>query len=456
MTLHSYSLYDGTSTISLSDGVISACTGYVITHPDIESSDLPNQNDDGNEVGYPRYKNVTDTFELMIVGASDALVQTNANSINLMIATAIRRQRQRVGPRVYLQVQLASDSAVWRSEVLYAKLELADDALKVWGNFQMNARLHITRRFYFEGPEKELQLSTSNAAAATGGQTIYNHDDAGTGHDNWVQIAAAQVGGVLPAPVKLVMTHSSGSSVGFSNFWIACNAFSDPANFIHIVEGEARTAGFGTITVDANSSGGNYNLRSFTTTGEIDWPLTAAQMQRTQGRSFRLLMRGVSWTGTNVYVKPVLRASDGQMQLYEGDEILLGSTGTQIIDLGSIPLPNGGYQVAWSDLTLVLQIRCTGAGTLGVDFIQLTPLDAFQWVKQRGFTIANGDVLTFDNIEGIMYTSGQPIFAPLAGVLKVYPGVTQRLIFLNDEGTSSNIARTFSVRAYIRERRLTV
>ena len=35
----------------------------------------------------------------------------------------------------------------------------------------------VERAPWWEGPETELQLSTSNASAATGGQTIYNHDD---------------------------------------------------------------------------------------------------------------------------------------------------------------------------------------------------------------------------------------------------------------------------------------
>lgn len=449
---HVFTLTNGTTTITLSQA-----NGYIVT--EYEDATVEDSSTSTSDIGLDDDPQITETFDVLVRGTSGPNMQTLINAAEALLVAAKRRNSPtsplyRTGPRVYLTKQVDSEASAWRAEIIDARFK-PDKSLDNWYSNTSPYHLMVTHRVW-EGPEKELQLSTSNAAAATGGQTIYNHDDAGTGHDNWVQIDAAQVGGVLPAPVKLVMTHSSGSSVGFSNFWIACNAFSDPTGLIHIVEGEARTAGFGTITVDANSSGGNYNLRSFTTTGEIDWPLTAAQMQRTQGRSFRLLMRGVSWTGTNVYVKPVLRANDGLMQLYEGDEILLGSTGTQIIDLGSIPLPNGGYQVAWADLTLVLQIRCTGAGTLGVDFIQLTPLDALQWVKQRGFTIANGDVLTFDNIEGIMYTSGQPIFAPMAGVLKVFPGVTQRLIFLNDEGTSSNIARTFSVRAYIRERRLTV
>ena len=404
---------------------------------------------------------ITETMVVTLFAATTPLLQTAVNSVELLLIAAQRRNDPtsslyKTGPRIYLNIQLDGEASVWRAEIIDGEFKPDKDMLKIgWPNLQADGALMVTHRVW-EGPEKELQLSTSNASAATGGRTIYNHDDAGTGHDNWVQIDSAQVGGVLPTPVKLVMTHSTGSSVAFNNFWMACNAFSDPANFVHIMEGEARTTGFGTITTDANSSGGNYNLRSFTTTGEIDWVLSAAQMQRTQGRPFRLLMRGATWSGTGLYVKPVLRANDGLMQMYEGDEIALGTSGTQIVDLGSIPLPNGGYQVAWSDHTLVLQARCTGAGTLGVDFIQLTPLDSFQWIKQRGFTLANNDVVTFDNIEGIAYTSGMAIFAPLAGVLKVYPGVTQKLIFLNDEGTSSSIARTFSVRAYIRERRLTV
>jgi len=445
---HAITLTDGTTTVNL-----------ITTHKTRDYEQNTIDTSKGDQDGEPE---ITETLNVTLFAATGPLLQTAVNSVELLLVAGKRRNDPKsvlykTGPRVYLTLQVDGEASAWRAEIIDGHFQPDKDMLKIgWPNLQADGALMVTHRAW-EGPEKELQLSTSNASAATGGQTIYNHDDSGTGHDNWVQIAAAQVGGVLPTPVKLTLTNNTGSGIGTRNFYLACNAFSDPANFIHIIEGEARQTSYGTIVVDSGDSGGNYNNYTFTTTGEMKWDLSAAQMQRTQGRMFRLLMRMHGWSGTNLYVKPQLRDSTGNTILYEGEEVLIGSSTSALLDLGALPLPNGGYQIAWSDMVLVLVVRCTGAGIFNLDFIQLTPLDAYQRVIQRGYTIANGDVITFDNIEGIIHQAGKPIYSPQDGVLKVFPGVTQRLIILQDEGGSgSNIARTFSVRAYIRERRLTV
>lgn len=446
MANHAISLTDGTTTVTLNTGGGSnAVIDYEQSVPDSGSGDIENE---------PK---ITETLTVMLIAASGPLLQTAIRSVELLLVAAKRRQKKQTGARVYLQLQVDGEASTWRAEIVDGDFKPDTDMLKIgWPNLKAQGALMVTHRVW-EGPETELQLSTSNAAAATGGRTIYNHDDAGTGHDNWVQIASTQVGGVLPTPVKLVMTNSTGSGIDTRNFFLATNALSDPANFVHILEGEARVSGFGTITADALDSGGNYNNYTFTTTGFMNWDLTAAQMQRTQGRRFRILARFHGWSGASLYIKPTLKDSTGTITFKEGDEILMGSSGSQIVDLGALPLPNGGYQVAWGAMVLSLVVRCTGAGIVNLDFMQLTPLDAYQQVAQRGLTLANGNVITFDNIEGLVYESvSGPIFTPLSGPLKVFPGLTQKIIILNDEGGSSNISRTFSVRAYIRERRLTV
>jgi hypothetical protein len=48
------------------------------------------------------------------------------------------------------------------------------------------------------------------------------------------------------------------------------------------------------------------------------------------------------------------------------------------------------------------------------------------------------------------------IYSNKSGRLRVWPGQTQRILILQDEGSASTTTQTMSVRAYIRERRLTV
>lgn len=456
---HVYSITDGTTTVTLSQANGYLVTGFVLDAPEISTREIISEGIDGSELPAIAYRNVTQTIEILFIGTSTSNLQTLIHAVENMLYKAHRRQTTKAGARVYLQIQIDSEASTWRSEILTGKLRLGDEALQQWIDKKPEGQLTVTRRFFWEGPETELQLSTSNQSAATGGRTIYNHDDSDTGHDNWVQIAAAQVGGVLPTPVKLELTNSTGSSVGYRNIYLAVNAYSDPGNFTHILEGESRISGYGTITTNAASSGGNYNSYSFSSTGTMLWTLSATIMQDTQGRWFRLLARFFAWSGTDIYIKPILRDSTGLLPLWEGDEISLGSTAassTKIIDMGALPLPVGGYQGAWGTQVLGLLVRATGSAQIDLDFMQLTPLDSYRYVVQRGNTIINSGTITDDNIEGLTHAGGDPIYSPKTGALMLFPNQLQRIIVLQDIGTSSTIANTFSVRAYIRERRLTV
>ena len=105
---------------------------------------------------------------------------------------------------------------------------------------------------------------------------------------------------------------------------------------------------------------------------------------------------------------------------------------------------------------LGLQVRATGAASVDIDFIQLTALDSYQTIAQRGYTIVNNGTITFNNIENVFHAGGATIYTPLTGPLTLLPKTTQRIHILYDEGSSMNVSRSLSVRAFIRERRLTV
>lgn len=449
---HIYSLTDGTTTITLdqANGIM-VTGGDILTAPEISTRELSTEMADGGEIPGATYRNVTQTIELLFIGSSTADLQSLARSIEALLQTARRRQQQSVGARVYLQVRLDGEASTWRTEILNGALRFSEAALQQWISKRPEAQLIVTRRFFWEGPEKELQLSANGQSAATGGRTIDNASG------NWLQIASSEVGGVLPCPVRLELTNANAGSVGYRNFYIANNAFSDPANFPHILEGENRKSGSGTITADATCSDGNYNNYSFTNTGAMNWTLTAALLRDTNGRWARVLARFFGWSGTNIYVQLQIRDSTNVSILYAGDEVKLpNSYGTQIIDLGAVPLPPGGFYTLYAVQTLTLVVRATGAASVQLDFMQLTPLDSYRQFAQRGMLITAGGTITDNNIEGIIHAGGVPIYSPKAGPLMVYPGVLQRIYILQDTGSASDIAQTFTVRAYIRERRLTV
>lgn len=444
---HAISLTDGTTTVNLYD----TAAAFVKA----EGWEMATSG-----VGPQAEPEVSDSLELLIQASSVANLQTAVRTIEGLLVSADRRQRTGLGARVYLQVQLDGEASAWRSEVLAGKLEVPQ-ATDQWGGLKIEGVLAVTRRNFWEGARTQLALTNSNGTNDTTGLTIYNHDDGGTGHDNYVQVAAASVTGAMPAPVEIELKHTTGSSVNFSNIYLANNAFADPANFAHIIEGESRDSGYGTITADANCSNGNYNAVSFSTsaTASMQFALSSTLLQDTVGRYFRLLARFVTLSVGSLMQARIMDPT-GTVVLWAGPEVQQSSAVNHpLFDLGALPFPPGGYSTAWGALKLSLLFSTTtGASVAQLDFVQLTPTDSVRHLRMRGTPIANNDLVVDDGIEGAAYASSGGAYYPLASPrnepLMVYPGQLQRILVLADEGSNAvNIARTFAVRMWYRPRR---
>ena len=404
-------------------------------------------------VGSAGEPTVVDSIELLLYGATAADVQTAAQTIDRYRVEARARQADEAGTRVYLEMQLDADSEYWRSEILDGRLEFPDGALDTQATREMRMVLVVERLNFWESGEAELPISTSVSGAGTGGKTVGNHDDADAvaSSHNWVQIAAGQVGGALPTPARITLANATASNQDYRNLYIGLNARSDPANFTHVIEAETAAPSYGSSVSLSSCSGGAYLSTSVAGSTFVQWTLPAATLQKVQGRFCRLLARFASVVGA-CYVRPVVRDGDGVIDLFVGDEIRVDSA-VPIWDLGAVPLPPSAGAVTWSDLTLLLMLRSTSS-TLGIDFIQLTPLDGYGHIRQRGNYLPPGGVITIDGIEGIVYGGGAPIYTPIRQQLLLQPNLLQRLYFLHDEGTGAPvITNTFTVRVYYRKRR---
>ena len=413
------SLYDGTTTINLT-----LASGYLPEDYKMDSCDFAKLDD----------PEITASIDLLITSTTGLLVQALVNAVELMAMAAFRRQQKPASfPKVFLQLQMDGEANTWRAEIIDCKLKPGDDFLRNWFAFSQKATLLITHKA-FEGPRKELSISSNGNSAATGGRSITNNAN------NWIGIAGSQVGGVLPTPVELQLTNTSGGTRNYRHFFLATNAFSDPANFSHRISG-------GSVTLSASGS---------TYTGEIQVALSSTVMQDTQGRSFRPIIR-ITTLGGPVYCRPELQDSTGNIPLTpDTKEVYIPAISTAFIELDSIPLPPGGNYASWSDTAFSLLFRGAGAYAITVESTQLTPTDSYQYIAQIGNSIANNVIVTFDNIEEIYHSGGYMYYSNKAGRLRVWPGQTQRILILQDEGGSSTTTQTMSVRAYIRERRLTV
>jgi hypothetical protein len=437
---HAYAITDGTTTFTLTS------TNSMVLTPGYTPA-----TGDGNA------ETVTDSIPLMLYSTTAALLQTAIAGFQTLLNTARRRKVQGIGPQLYLTVQLSSDAAAWRSRIIDARLDLKEDSLNIFGQAKMTATLYLERVPYFEGALAELQLSANGQAAATGGRTVTNDPASG----NWVQIAAAQVTGNLPAPVMLQLTNTIGSAEVYRRLFLAVNAYSDPANFVQALQGEAATGV--TSTSSAACSATHMTIVNASANPVLKWTLTAAQLQRTQGRRVRIIAR-LNTSVSSIYVTPQIRDAAGTAILWQGDEISIGfggAGGASYDDCGIVPMPPGGYGAVYGALTLALAFR--GSETAAeLDVLQLTPLDSYRYIELAPTSVANGESIVHDGIEEISYVLSGSTWLPLAasfgGALMLQPNTLQRIYILHDTVSNADapVGNTFSARAYFRPRRSTV
>jgi hypothetical protein len=444
---HSFTISDGTTTFSL------VATNALLRNYQMA---VPQAGED----------TVTDTVELLIYAASGALMQTATRTLQTLLEDAERRARTGLGARVFVNATLDSDGSAWRSELVRGRLEPKEDALAVWPNFKYEATLYLERRPWWEGALAQIPLTNSNATADTTGLTLWNHDDAGAGHDNYAQIAATDVTGALPAPVKIEIKNTVGAARAYTSIHLANNAFSDPANFTHILEAESRDNATGTITADSTASGGNRLDVSVSApvADVVRIPLSAALLQDCAGRWFRVLVRVVSFGGQET-MQAVITDSTGTYGIWPGPEVYLGTVagGDDHVDLGALPFPPGGYDTSWGAMALQLEFsRASSTTNVTIDYVALLPADNYRKLAFRGPETANNAIVVDDPIEGLTYYevggARLPLIVTRGAPLQVWPGRLQRVYLYEDNNTGliNQIDDTFAVRMWYRPRRVTI
>lgn len=420
----------------------------------------------GGEIHGSERTLVTATIRCHFFGSTGADVQSKLQSIERLLELCAQRQATRTGDRGYLYLRLGPDTETWRSEIVSGIVQ-ADNPLRTLNVPAVDVFIVCTLRPFWETVvERELPLDNSSAGAkATGGVTIYNHDDATSGHDNWTDIAAADVAGNVPAPLRIQIKNTSGVDLATRNFYQSNNAFHVPTTFPHILEGEAAT--YATPTADANSSGGYYERRSWVTSIDhtvslFNWDLSAALLAGGAGGFFRVLCRFASTPPSGMEFQLRLMFPAGGTPLtafWSGPKFT--STDKPLQDLGVIQLPPGIASPSHYEMALVLSAAYTGTSQLDIDFLQITPANATKHFLQVGYLIPPNDFIVNDGPENRVYNIDAAtglqvnIFSGYSSVLNVWPNRDQRLIFLHDD-SSMTISRTWLVQAFYRPRRLTI
>jgi len=240
--------------------------------------------------------------------------------------------------------------------------------------------------------------------------TIYNHDDAGTGHDNWVTIPAASLKGDARALLQITLENlETGSyddivgvyifprTYGLTNYKIA----HEPGT---AVVGDTEWS----TVVDANRSGGSY-VRLTPASDDVVYRRQFAVSNWTDfvGRHLLLLacrdngategefeVRGGWSLGSGAVLDPTRWKSVRAEWLGEWVLFSLGELefpGTQLVE---------GEETSTTPYYEIEVRRTSGAGTFDVDVLYAAPVDLRpMYVDCSGVSFLSGSMLLVSNLE---------------------------------------------------------
>jgi hypothetical protein len=407
----------------------------------------------------------TETIEVMGI-TSNALTRARIQTLENFFTQARQAAKNKALSRVYLELSL-DESLTYRSEIVDGEICLLHSTRSIeWLNGRIHLSILITCKPFWEGEETQIPLSNGGDNNNLTGLTVYNHDDMGAQHDNWVTIAAADVVGDLPAPPRLEITNNYNSGTRAATIFVAHNIFGNFVNLNHILEAESATGG--TPTEDSDSSGGYYNAKSWAVTTEtelLDWIISTTLLTACAGNYFRLLLRlATTLAYSDLWLRVKIKM---ELTTIWESEWSLAPNGFSLFELATAQLPAylaGEGDIYPAHLVLYGKRATAGTHTLNVDFLQLSPLDGWRKLQPQGYNLGYLARLVDDMIEDHLYTDSWDTPGKLGNYytasapLALLPNKTQRLYFLHDTdiGGGSAIIRTFSLKVFYRPRRRSI
>lgn len=392
---------------------------------------------------------VTETAVIVCEGSASAIINVINNIEQLFEDAAARLDL--LAPKVYVEASVTAALPTRRSEIKSGSVDWS----KTPGRHKLDATSNLvelaviwTRVDWWEASiEDELFLSSGTMSERQGGVDVYNNDNASSS-TNWVGINSTRVDGALPAPLRLRILNNAGASISPHNIHIGHNVNSSPGSMDCWLLGSEAVGG---ASVSWSATDHSSLLYVF--------PLNTTLLGQAQGRYFRALVAFTSATA-NINLRAGIWGNLGGVYraLRLGKEFNNGvGTANRLMDLGSFPIPPGGYATTTANAAFVISVRSTVPGSLNIDFVNLMATDSFRRLEQIGYNLAVLDGVEDNGVDGGAYAivSGnkasivQPYFKPIY----VQPRKVQRLYILFDESTTEFVAgRKMKVQAWYRPR----
>ena len=436
--------------ISLTSSGVSILDAPWNETPDVDQSTIQNLGD-GNSLSIPRWQNVTESLQLHISDSTAANVAAKIRSIENVLNIARQGTQGWLDDRLYLRVQYDHDTLPWRSQILAAKLEMSGGANQI-GRKYVRATLTITRRYYFETEAlQDVQTSSNADSATTGFVTVYNQDGA-SGNRNWWQVAAAQVGGSIPAPATITILNDTGAARAAAEFYIGNYVFCDPTTVDPVFRQESATGTDTSIT---------------TTESDIAyWALSGGLLEKFRGQTGRIVVVWDSRPDPTTLVRAAFQWRPATVIDLALGEYVLSPSARYVVDYGPLPLPPGrAYTDVGDDMYLTLKGKAASStDTISTDWMQVFPTGFGRYRVIKAVTgslnIADGDMLVDDGSTGAVYYAGSggdnyPVYQPFFDPIYLWPNRINRLRFIVSGGSVAFEAdQPWEIKMQMRYRRL--
>ncbi len=423
---------------------------YPLLSPEQRSIEYQSLLKDGGYIGKTVLSDVVEPTTALAVRDNDDDLVAFRQSIENAFLVAARRQDRKRGPRVFVEFRLDRLATTFRSEIKRGRL--VSDAADIgvgWQARAMHLDLVWLRDYAWESTTlTQLPLRSQATAKTTSPVTIANTDDSAYG--NWVEVLGADLPGILPTPIKLQLTNNYGSGAPLT-IYTGLNIDADPENLVQCLEAEAATW-VGTVSTPTGATYSNGEAKQVTwgsssDTQVADWTLTDSVLQQFNGAWCQMIGR-FPVAPEDIYLRFELRYN--QRVIASTEPVL----GTDAIHqrLGAMQIPPRLTGASYPDLVLRLYARTTGGGTFTMDTLHLLVSDGYVEYRAPSFGL-NGNLIDTPH-DGTLHPI-HFIKEPHEGLM-LRPSATQRLTFIQAGNSSDQIARTMTVQAWYRERRLTL
>jgi len=472
-------LYDGTNTADfMKEDYLLANGGLSIPPPTKKQIwGGTSINAQGSYLVATSWENRAIKIKFQITGTTRDELANRATAIERFLKTARSRSITKSGPKVELQYQW--DGATNKSyfEVIDGTLKWPEDTMSVEQVHQRTAstryviydfELELTcspfaQKISIVNPTRTpMPLTNGNGTDVTSGLVIYNHDDSTSGHDNWVEIDAADIDGEEFTKTIIRLVGNSGESEKIGKIYIGARIGS--VLFKHVLEAEdyEYRIGSNSPTLDADYSSGGYWLAlPYTGNTEqtlIRWGLTAGETLATKGpfRFFGRCKDGSHWPTTANFR---IRVLYGTESLYESEWRKPINSLTELLDFGTIYMPPWLIGDFASMQSLKIEIQAKGDAvatsfTLDLDYLTLLPQDGgYRTLHYRVSGLGQLDHILDDGLDETVHH--ESLSGDVVGItfglmprLVLTPGTKTRLYFIL-EGTSGNCEIARSVKVYV-------